>query len=534
MSYLNQNLNTIKVANNQIMKQFKIILVSFAMFCFLGVNAQEDQSNVGSYFSKFRPAKKWSVGLQLSPTALSGDASDRMIGLSGGAHIKYSISQSFGLKMSGNIGVLKGGRAEPNGGNNSSSTVDQPNLAVKLAPTADSYVFENNFQDLDITAVYTLGNISFLRPLRKVQLFTFFGLGAIWSEATGSFTDVADAKTYASAWGQAGTEGQDYFTGVDANGNPTFVNADVTDATSFYKSRSATIPFGLGLKRNFGTWLDLGIEWKTRATNSDALDGFSLPIHRNRKYDFYSTFGIQASIKLGAKGEKNHYDWLNPVETIYADMDSLKSITKELQKLANDEDGDGVGDFFDIDNTTEADVNTYGNGSAVDSDGDGVPDYLDKQPLVFAKNVDVNGVAVDVDGDGVIDELDENTNTPAGVLVDSRGNEVEMGGGLCCDCENVTLPAVIFGNGSSKIAPSSYGILYAIAEKMKQCPEMSVSATGYTMSKSGEQLAWKRSNSIIDHLEANYGIERSRIATEYTTGSDVEYSTRRIELSTAK
>jgi OOP family OmpA-OmpF porin len=499
------------------MTQFKFILVSLAMFCFLGASAQEDQSNVGSYFSKFRPAKKWSVGLQLSPTGLSGDASDIAIGLSGGAHIKYSVSQSFGLKMSGNIGVLKGGRTESASDNN--------------GPT-DSYKFTNNFQDLDVVAVYTLGNISFLRPLRKIQLFTFFGLGAIWSEAEGNFTDAADAKAYAGKWGQIGSIGQNYFTGVDINGVPTLVNADVVDATSSYKGSDLTIPFGLGIKRSFGSWLDLGVEWKTRVTNSDDLDAFNLPLHANRKFDFYTTLGIQASIKLGTKGEEAHYDWLNPLETIYADMDSLKSITKELQKLANDEDGDGVGDFFDKDNTTGADVNTYGNGKAVDSDGDGVPDHLDKQPLVFAKNVDVNGVAADVDGDGVIDELDENTNTPAGVLVDSRGNEIEIG--LCCDCENVTLPTIIFDNGSSKIAPSSYGVLYAVAEKMKQCPEMSVTATGYTMSKSGEQLAWKRSNAIIDHLEVNYGIERSRIATEYTTGSGVEYSTRRIELSTTK
>jgi outer membrane protein OmpA-like peptidoglycan-associated protein len=502
------------------MKQFKFILVSLAMFCFLGANAQEDQNNVGSYFSKFRQAKKWSVGLQLSPTALSGDASDRMIGLSGGAHIKYSVSQSFGLKMSGNIGVIKGGRAEPSGIDNKGSS--------------DSYEFTNNFKDLDVVAIYTLGNISFLRPLRKIQLFTFFGLGATWSEAEGGFTDVADARLYARKWGQIGSAGQNHFTGVDIDGVPTIVNADVVDATSSYKGTDFTIPFGFGIKRNFGSWLDLGVEWKTRLTNSDDLDAFNLPMNGNRKFDFYSTFGIQASIKLGTKGEEDHYDWLNPMETIYADLDTMKEITDKLKTLIQDEDGDGVGDFFDKDNTTGADVNTYGNGKAVDSDGDGVPDHLDKQPLVFAKNVDVDGVAADVDGDGVIDELDENTNTPAGVLVDSRGNEIEMGGGLCCDCENVTLPSIIFDNGSSKIASSSYGVLYAVAEKMKQCPEMSVSATGYTMSKSGEQLAWKRSNAIIDHLEANYGIERSRIATEYSTGSGVEYSTRRIELSTTK
>ena len=66
---------------------------------------------------------------------------------------------------------------------------------------------------------------------------------------------------------------------------------------------------------------------------------------------------------------------------------------------------------------------------------------------------------------------------------------------------------------------------------MRMCPTLSVVATGYTRSKSGERLAWKRANSIIDHLEANYGIERSRISTDYASDSDVDYSSRRIDFS---
>ena len=39
--------------------------------------------------------------------------------------------------------------------------------------------------------------------------------------------------------------------------------------------RNFTLPFGFGVKRNFGKKLDVGLEWKTRWTRSDALDGFS-------------------------------------------------------------------------------------------------------------------------------------------------------------------------------------------------------------------------------------------------------------------
>src|SRR6056300_202740 len=89
------------------MKNLKTLMVMFSMLAFVYSEAQ-----VGTYFSKFRPSKKWSVGLQISPTHLNGDADDAKLGLAFGAHAKYSVSQSFGLKLSGNIGSLKGGRLD--------------------------------------------------------------------------------------------------------------------------------------------------------------------------------------------------------------------------------------------------------------------------------------------------------------------------------------------------------------------------------------------------------------------------------------
>ena len=446
------------------MKQLKLSLVVLTLLCFTASEAQ-----VGSYFSKFRPSKKWSVGLQISPTILNGDVDNSNLGISGGAHIKYSISQSFGLKLNGDIGVLNGERTE-----------NTP------------YEVTNKFKDLNINAVYTLGNISFIRPLRDVQMFTFFGVGAIWSDATGTFEDLANADTY-------------------------------------YKERNLTIPFGMGLKRNFGEWLDLGLEWRTHWVRSDDLDAFNFPLTANRFSDFYTVVGLQASIKLGAKGQDKHYDWLNPMETIYADLDTLKEVTNKLKILLEDADGDGVNDFTDSEAESECDK-VWPNGKVMDSDGDGVNDCKDLQPFSISTEVDENGVALDTDGDGVPNGIDEEPNTAADALVNVRGQAVEMGN-ACCDCDKVTLPTVMFDNSSSKISPSSYGVLYTIAEKMKSCPGLNVSAIGYTASKSGEQLAYKRVNSIVDHLEANYGIERSRISTGYASGSDVDYSTRRIDFN---
>lgn len=515
------------------------------MLTMLSFVLSEAQGGIGGYFSKFRPSKKWSVGLQISPTHLNGDADDAKIGLSGGAHIKYSVSQSFGLKLSGDIGTLKGGRIESDFSGNrkdgrwgNTSVVQQSESDFSgntgnQAPTDDSYVFTNNFKDLNLTAVYTLGNISFLRPLRKLQLFTFFGVGTIWSDVKGNFENDDAAELQLDAANYYRTWGDTYFEPVDANGN-VITRADfdadnsiIANANTYYKGRNLTIPFGFGVKRNFGRWLDLGIEWRSHWTRSDALDGFSFPLWRNRYSDFYTLLGIQASVKLGTKGEKEHYDWLNPMETIYADIDTAISIARRLEPLGKDSDGDGVSDYYDTEDSTECDK-VYANGKAMDSDNDGINDCNDLQPFSICDDVDENGVAKDSDGDGVPDCIDEEPNSATDALVNVRG--VAANNGACCDCENVALPTIIFDNNSSRISPASYGVLYAVAEKMKSCPGLAISATGYTVNKSGEQLAYKRATSIIDHLEANYGIERSRISTGYSTGTGVEYSRRRIDL----
>lgn len=522
------------------MRNYRLLVVLLA-----GMVMTSAQAQVGSYFSKFRPSKKWSVGLQIAPAMLNGDADDPAFGLSYGLHAKYSLGQSFGLKISGNLGTLNGGRenylfsGNQNGGVNGADQVTQQNPDDGLyndgnaAGKPDSYEFTNKYKDVDITAVYTLGNLSFLRPLRKLQLFTFFGIGAVWSEAEGHYTDPEDARHMFAAWGPS------FFTPLDANDNviatdpndPSTWNlaGQINDAETYYKGRNLTIPFGAGLKYDVNKWLDLGVEFKTHWTRTDNLDAFSFPTFRNRSWDYYSTLGLQASIKLGKKGQEKHYDWLNPMETVYADLDSMAKTLEKMKPLLVDSDEDGVSDYYDQEDSTDCDK-VYGNGKAVDSDGDGISDCKDAQPFSECDEVDENGVAIDTDGDGVPDCRDEENNTPDGSLVDVRGVGIDINEN-CCNCDNVTLPSIIFDNGSSRLSSSSYGILYNIAEKMKQCPELTITASGYSTSKAAEQLAWKRANAIIDHLEAQYGIDRSRVTVDYTSDASGDYSRRRIDLN---
>jgi outer membrane protein OmpA-like peptidoglycan-associated protein len=454
------------------MKSLKSLLLAFAILGFISSQAQSD------YFSKINAAKKFSAGINLGLTNSFTDAPANNSGYAFGLNVKYSISHTVGLRASFYSGSLVGDRSEQN------KYIDD-NLT--------SYSFENNFSTIDLSAIFTLGNISFLRSQRNLQYYASVGIGSMSNNSTGKFSEPSE-----------GSE------------------------TKFGES-AVYIPIGLGLKYNLNDNFDLGLNTQFNYTSSDDLDAFNYNVNTNKSSDNFMTTGISVSYKFGTdKAQTSHLDWINPVESIYNDIDSINN---SLKNLMADTDGDGVGDYFDKDNETPEGVKTYGDGTAVDTDGDGVPDSNDKEVFSLVTDVDADGVAKDDDGDGIPNALDAEPNSAAGARVDSKGKAFEIKEYSAYNCDNITLPTVMFDNGSSKISPSSYGTLYSLAEKLRMCPSLSVVATGYTRSKSGERLAWKRANSIIDHLEANYGIERSRISTDYASDSDVDYSSRRIDFS---
>ncbi|MBL6730193.1 MAG: outer membrane beta-barrel protein [Bacteroidia bacterium] len=450
---------------NNVTKSLKVIAMVCVTLLSVNVHAQ------GDYFSKIKPAKKLSVGLNFGLTNSYTDAPQENSGNSFGLGFKYSVSHSIGIRASFNSGTIAGDRSEET--------------------TNDDFSFKNSFSTIDLSAVFTLGNVSFLRSARNLQYFATIGLGSMSNDATGK------------------------------NNDPSL--------NSSYDESEVFVPIGFGLKYNLNDNFDIGLNTQFNFTTSDNIDAFNYDVFANKANDYFTQTGITLSYKFGTdKSQTSHLDWINPVESIYNDIDS---INKNLKTLMADSDGDGVGDYFDKDNETPDGVKTYGDGTSVDTDGDGVPDSNDKEIFSLVTDVDADGVAKDDDGDGVPNELDADNNTAPGALVDAKGNAIELKEFSAYDCDNMTLPTIMFDNGSSRISSSSYASLYTLAEKMRMCPSLSVTATGYTRSKSGERLAMKRANSIIDHLEANYGVERGRISLDYTADTDVDYASKRIDFT---
>lgn len=447
------------------------------------------QHAVTSFFVD-RRAKKWSLGVGAGPSFFFGDADKIQPGWHARAFAKYSVSQTFGLKGEWNIGKLRGAR-----------DFQFPTLYK------DFYKFKSRFQDFNLQMVFTLGNISFIRPLRKTQMNFFLGMGWGSFRSTSTFND---QRLYIG--------GDYYLTHYLGVGTP---NPNLgKDVEETYDGRHLIIPFGFGVKHNLGRYFDIGMEWRQNYLRTDNIDVYNTPITANRWMDQYGLMNVYGAWKLGNKNPQ-HYDWMSPIESVY---EAVQTLDKRVDSLSTDSDGDGVSDFFDVDDSTEKDCMVYGNGQAVDTDGDGVADCKDKE-IASTKGfeVDADGVMIDQDGDGVPDGRDKEPNSPVGAHVTVDGVSVQNN---CCNCDDMTFPSMYFDANKCNIKPEYHVVLTLISDKMKQCPDKKLTICGSTggkekmySGKKGDVTGACRTENIINILVSQYGMSRDRIVIDNTCKS---------------
>lgn len=442
------------------------------------------QFSTTSYFVD-RRAKKWSIGIGGGGTAFFGDADKVQPGWHARAFVKHSLSQTFGIKGEWNIGMLRGAR------DNQFPTLFK-----------DFFSFRSQFQEYNVQMVFTLGNISFLRPLRKTQLNLFVGGGM------GSFRSVArfiDQRLYIG--------GDYYLNHYLGTGTP---NPNLgKNVEQRYEGRHWTVPFGFGVKHNLGKNFDIGADYRQTYLRNDDIDVYNTPVWQNRWFDQYGLLTVYAAWKLGGKSEQ-HYDWLSPIQSVYEQVNLLD---RRVDTLYSDMDGDGVSDYFDKDDSTDKECNVYGNGTAVDTDADGVPDCRDKE-IASDKGAEVDGEgrAIDSDGDGIPNHRDLEPNSPIGAMVDARGRTIQNN---CCNCDDMTFPSMFFDANKCNIKSEYQVVMMLIADKMKQCPDKKLVICGATANKEkmysgkkGDVIGACRTDNVINVLVGQYGISRDRIVVD--------------------
>lgn len=456
--------------NPQVMK--KLGLLFGLLFTASAVHAQEDEVRISeAHPSNFRT---WSLGLNVGPTASLGDAASYFFGED--VPNQPSGVGGFEIGLRGNL-----------------STWFSPTVGLSgsagFHTTSGSYAgihyFEGNYIDAGLDVVFNLSNMFLYgKDYQRKGAFLFqVGLGAA----------SIDAQSF------------------DANQNQT---ADLGgDGRQF----TALVPLQLTYKYKLTDQFGLDILYRNTFMNDDIFD----LLERDVTVDFMGYLGVGAHYVFGDV-EKEHIIYYSPFEGIFADMTEIKN---NYDKLVADDDGDGVNNLMDADNSTPAGVNVGPNGTPLDVDGDGVPDYMDADPFTAkGAKVDSEGRMIDSDGDGVGDYMDAEPNTPAGAMVNFKGQSVAGAGGGS-GVGGAYLPSVFFNFNSVSVTDANYYRLAAIANGLKNNPDVKVTLVGHTDPTGPEEynktLGMRRAESVKKELVQVFGISADRIETDSKGKSDI-------------
>lgn len=454
------------------MKNKKLPFLLATSLLLSGISAVAQTDSKGKSIFPNQDAKRFLLGIQAGATTLHGDADKLGFSYAAGIHAQYSFSHSFGVRIIGNMAQLKGEASTSKG--------------------FKSYSFINNAYEGHAQVVATLGNISHLRKARKTNLYFFGGLGYVQSDATNEFVKLNDATN--------------------------------TVVKQSYKDGAIAFSGGLGVRRSLSKSVSLGLEYGYRYIGSDLVDVFQPNAAANQSKDAFSTLQLSLSFKLGKKGNE-HVEFINPLETIYED---LSRIEKKVDELSKDDDGDGVGNFFDKDPKTPAGAKVYGNGEAVDTDGDGVPDILDQERnSPKGAKVDKDGNAEDSDKDGVPDVLDLSPGTDTTYMVNHQGipimtkelsRKLAPKGGLTVGGGVGYMPAILFETGSAKIRPLHYTDLSGVADAIKRNPDLKFIIIGNADFRGSEgtndKLALRRAEAVKKVLTENFGVNPANLTAQ--------------------
>jgi len=200
--------------------------------------------------------------------------------------------------------------------------------------------------------------------------------------------------------------------------------------------------------------------------------------------------------------------------------DTPKGAIVDIAGCPLDSDQDGIADGIDLCPDTPLGVAVDIYGCPLDNDKDGVPDFKDQQlDTPLGAMVDENGVAIDSDGDGVADGIDKCPDTGVNVKVDEFGCPLAKP-----ITEKITLN-IKYEAGSVEPDEAAMTTLNELAERLKVYGDIRIEINGFTdalgSSRSNLKLSQNRAEAVRDFLLSK-GIAGDRmIARGY--GEDEKY-----------
>ena len=480
------------------MKKISLFLL-FAISA-LTVNAQEQEKLTDAHVSNYRD---WSIGLGFGNSFLggelssweingpNGDAGDFNFGPTGVLTVSKYFNTVWGVRFNGEIGQMKGDRGT--------------NL-----PRFETFFINTNLQaSINLSALALRGKTG---PRKGTHLVL---LGGGFHHSQPDYFDAAGNLTELR-----GTQGENW-------NNLAMLTADYN--FKYQLSKALDLDVLVGARYYLGDNVD-GVGQNGVTGNGGSSSDVGVYTGVGISYNFGNKSGQKTNKKVAAV-------YGNPLDEIYGDLEQIKS---DYDKLTSDDDGDGVNNLMDKDNSTPENATVDGSGVATDVDGDGIPDHMDQDPFTMkGAKVDADGRAVDSDSDGVPDNVDQEANTPEDALVNHQGITIPTDQGLGA----AALPAVYFGFNSATVNDANIYRIANIASVLKAHQDLKVRLTGYTDSRGSEQynknLGERRAKEVAEQLTKYFGIDSSRIMTQSggesnALAKDIYKVNRRVEVQPVK
>lgn len=413
-----------------------------------------------------------------------------MMGLGGNLDIKYGITNSFVIAVSGGYWFTY---------DDTLATVDQ---SFKLNNK------DNASRKLTMIPISLTGQWYFV-PTSNVQPYLLGGLSMDLSKYEDLIVNVGTKYSSTDLTAKVGA-GINFWIGesftFDLSGRFSYLlNNMSSDATLNYEETD-TRPF-LGV-------LEPAIGLTFFVTGAKDTDGDGI----KDKYD--QCPDTPRGALVDEYGCPLDTDGDGVFDGIDACEDTPKGAIVDISGCPLDTDMDKVPDGLDMCPDTPLGVLVDDYGCPLDEDKDGVPDFLDQQLNTPAGAlVDSVGIALDTDGDGVADGIDKCPETGEGVVVDEFG---------CPTAKPLTEKIVLniqYAPGSVEPDEEAKVILDDIAMRMKIYTNAKIEVNGYTdalgSSRSNLKLSQKRAEAVKKYL-VEKGIDPDRMKPK-GFGEDKKY-----------
>lgn len=522
----------------------RILCFSFLLVSYMGTAQETEVQPISEVEKKSessvfppKPKNAWELGLHGGHFFIDGDVDTRIPGGYGvGLHLRKAIHYAFSVRADFMYGQTRG--LDPQMWSHFSKGGGLVEDVFAPYTNQDGWfpAYKTSYGYLALEGVLNIGNILFHKENNKWNWYTTLGAGLsnfstklnLLGDNNLPYSGLSSIKDdFNTKAGRKEIKKKLDNLYDNTYETPSWEKKGIFrlgDETNIHVVFTASV----GVSRKLSKRINLGLEHQVMLSDNDMLDGirFRTAYDQTNNNDIAHYTNLRLAINLGSfdKVTEPLY-WLNPLKYQMNDIAELKQ--RPVFDLT-DSDGDGVIDMLDQEPDTPMGAKVDTKGVALDSDGDGIPDYKDKEPF------SPPGYLVDKDG---------KADVKCCITMDDVNKAIDAKWSMSkSDCGKWFLPMVHFDPDKSNVKPEYYGHLHHVATVMKMCPDLCISAIGYSdvnnKNKNKDALSYARAENVADYLVNKYGIDRSRIKVGF--GQDVSptfknnkgegYMNRRVEI----